>query len=137
MYKKSSIGDLLLVLRRNIVEVIKKEGFKHDLTFTQVEVLHFIKPSGKATMKSIADCLKVTPPSATEIVEEMDKKGLVKRINDEKDRRVVYVVFTDIAKRVFTSISKHKELIFKKMTEKLNVADKNHLERIIRILITN
>ena len=36
--KKSSLGDLILVLRRNILESLKKGGFEHDLTFSQVEV---------------------------------------------------------------------------------------------------
>ncbi len=136
MYKKSSLGDLLFVLRRNIVEAIKKEGLRHDLTFSQVEVLYFIGPSGKATMKSIAEYLKITPPSATEIVSEMEKKGLIKRMSDTKDRRVVYIVFTHIAKKLFVSISKRKELILKKMIAKLSKIDQRNLERIIRILIT-
>ena len=134
--KKSSLGDLLFVLRRNIALAIKKEGLQHDLTFAQVEVLHFIKPSGKATMRSIAEYLKITPPSATEIISEMEKKGLIKRLGDKKDRRVVEIVFTDMAKKIFHSIAKRKELIFKKMITKLNMVDQRNLERIIRILIT-
>jgi len=137
MRGKSSLGDLLLVLRRNIIEAIRKEGLKHDLTFSQVEVLYFIGPSGKATMKSIAEYLKITPPSATEIVYEMEKKGLIKRKNDKNDRRVVYIAFTPTSKRLFNSITKRKELVLKKMISKLNMKDKINLERIIRILISN
>jgi len=136
IYKKSSLGDLLLVLRRNIVEAIKKQGLKHDLTFSQVEVLHFIGPSGRVTMRSISDYLRITPPSATEIVTEMEKKGLVKRTSDRDDRRVVYIAFTRMSQKLFSSISQSKELIFKKMIAKLSRADQSSLERIIRILIT-
>ncbi len=135
IHKKSSLGDLLFVLRRNIVEAIKKEGLKHDLTFCQVEVLYFITPGGRATMKSIAEYLKITPPSATEIISEMEKRGLVKRESDKDDRRVVYIVFTPLSKKLFASISKRKELILKKMISKLNIKDQSNLERIIKILI--
>lgn len=134
-HKKSNLGDLLLIFRRNILESIRKEGFKHDLTFSQAEVLCFIGPSGKETMKNIAGYLKISPPSATEIVAEMDKKGLVKRKNDKNDRRVVFIVLTDMAKKLFVLLSKRKDIILKKMISKLNEKDCKSLERIIRILI--
>jgi DNA-binding MarR family transcriptional regulator len=136
-HKKSSLGELLLIFRRNILESLKKEGFEHELTFSQVEVLRFIGPSGKETMKNIADYLKVTPPSATEIVAEMEKKGLVKRLDDKKDRRVVFVVLSGFAKRLFVSLGKRKEFILNKMVSKLSKKDHKDFERIIRILITN
>ena len=135
-YKKSSLPDLLLILRRNILESLRKEGLKHDLTFSQVEILCFIGPAGKKTMKNIADYLKITPPSTTEIITEMEKKSLVKRKNDKDDRRVVFITLTNMAKKTFVSLSKQKDVVLKKMISKLNKSDHQTLERIIRILIT-
>jgi DNA-binding MarR family transcriptional regulator len=66
----------------------------------------------------------------------MEKKGLVVRTDDTKDRRVVFIVLTPTAKRFATSLRKHKELIFKKIFSKLNKKDIKELERIIKILIT-
>lgn len=136
IYKKSNLGDLLLVFRRNIIENIKKEGFKHDMTFSQMEVFRFIGLSGKETMKDIARYLKITPPSSTEIIAEMEKKGLIKRKSDKKDRRIVFVELTSKAKKLFVLLSKHKDIILKKMISKLNEKDRKNIERIIRILIT-
>jgi len=133
---KSSLGDLILILRRKIMESLKAAGFEHDLTFSQVEVLHFIGPKGKETMKSIADFLKITPPSATEIVADMEKKGLIKRQSDKKDRRVVFIVLSPLAKKLFVSLCKRKELVLKKIFSKLNKKDHENFERIIKILIT-
>jgi DNA-binding MarR family transcriptional regulator len=132
---KSSLGDLLLIFRRKILESVKQEGVKHDLTLSQVEILNFIGISGKKTMKDIADYLKITPPSTTTIIEEMEKKGLVKRKSDTNDRRVVFIVLGEKTKKIFTSICKQKELIFKEMISKLNKKDQKILERIIKILI--
>jgi DNA-binding MarR family transcriptional regulator len=132
---KSSLGDLLLIFRRKILESVKKEGLKHDLTLSQVEILNFIGFSGKRTMKDIADYLKITPPSTTAMVEEMEEKGLVRRLNNQKDRRVIFITLTEKTKRAFTSIYKQKELIFKEMIFRLNKKDQKTLERIIKILI--
>ncbi|MDR3519523.1 MAG: MarR family transcriptional regulator [Candidatus Pacebacteria bacterium] len=136
-YSKSSLSDLIFNFRKNILKSIKREGFEHDLTFSQVELLGFIGPTGKETMKSIADHLGITPPSATEIVKEMEKKGLIKRIDDKKDRRIVFIVLSTSSKKLSVSLCKQKELMFKKMLSKLNKKDYENFERIIRILITN
>jgi DNA-binding MarR family transcriptional regulator len=135
-YSKSSLSDLIFIFRKNILKSIKKEGFEHDLTFSQVELLGFIGPTGKETMRSIADHLGVTPPSATEIVKDMEKKGLVKRVDDKKDRRIVFIVLSPSAKKLSVSLCKQKELMFKKMLSKLDRKDYENFERIIRILIT-
>lgn len=132
--QKSSLGDLMLSFRRKIIENLKSDGLKHDLTFSQVETLKFIGLSGKKTMKSIADYLKITPPSATVIVADMEKKGLVLRKSDTKDRRIVFIIFTEKTKRLFASICKRKEIILKKMVSRLSEKDKKELERIIRII---
>jgi DNA-binding MarR family transcriptional regulator len=137
---KSGLSDLMtvfIIFRKNILETIKKEGYGHDLTFSQAEVLNFIGPSGKETMRNIADYLRITPPSATEIVTEMEKKGLVKRMSDKKDRRIVFITLTDSAKKFSVSLCKRKEVIFKKMLSKLSKKDRESFEKIIRILITN
>jgi DNA-binding MarR family transcriptional regulator len=134
--KGPNLGDLLLLLRRNILESIKKEDIKQDLTFSQLEVLHFVGISGEKTMKCISDYLKITPPSVTELIREMEKKNLVKRIIGKKDRRIVSVVLTNTAKRNYISISKNKEEILNRMVSKLNKEDKKTLERIIKIITT-
>ena len=135
-YKASSLGDLLLVFRRNMHEIIKKEGLKYDLTFSQAEVMRYIGPTGKKTMKNIADFLKVAPPSATEIVSDLESRGLVKREGDKMDRRIVFIVATPRAKRFFDSMYRQKDIFFKKMISKLSKKDQDTLERIIRQLIS-
>jgi len=133
--KEINLGDLMLLFRRNIVESLKKEGFKSDLTFPQMEILHFIGTSGEKTMKSIADFLKITPPSVTELIREMERKNLIKRVSDKQDKRITFISLTDTAKKNYISISKKKEAILNKMTSKLNKEDKETLKRIIKIII--
>src|SRR5258708_31465672 len=116
--KESDLGNLLLLFRRRIIESLKKEGPKEELTFSQFEVLCLIGPKGRETMRSIDDYLKVTPPSATEIVSEMEKKGLVVRKGDEADRRVVHIAPTARAKKLLVSVSKRKEAVLRKMLSK-------------------
>jgi DNA-binding MarR family transcriptional regulator len=135
-HKESGLGDLLFIFRRNLIEGMKKEGLFHDLTFSQIEVLRFIGPKGKVTMRSIADHLKITPPSTTALVADLERKGLIKRKSDAKDRRIVYILFTQKTKKLFIKITRQKEAIFRSTFSKLSVQDQKDLERIIKILIT-
>ena len=134
--KEPNLGDLILLFRRNISESIKKEGLNQDLTFPQLEILHFVGFSGEKTMKSIAEYLKITQPSVTELVRGMEKKNLIRRIVGEKDKRIVSVVLTDSAKKNYISMSKKKEAILNKMVSKLNEKDRENLKRIIKIITT-
>jgi DNA-binding MarR family transcriptional regulator len=135
--KNLTLEELILALKINIRKSIKNKCFMgHDLTFSQAEVLGFIGPSGEKTMKNIADYLKITPPSATEIIAELEKKGLIKRHGDKKDRRIVFITLTDVSRKLYSSLLKQKKLIFRKMISRLTEKDKKEFVRIIRILVT-
>ena len=132
--KEPNLGDLLLLLRRKMLESIKKEKMAHSLTFSQLEILHFIGVKGVKTMKSIADYLKIAPPSATELVKEMEKRKLIKRVVGKKDRRIISISLTRIARKNYISILSKKEAILFQMTSKLSKKDKENLKRIIKII---
>lgn len=131
----SDLEDLLLSLRRRILESIRKDTLKHDLTFSQIEILRCVGIEGKKTMKTISDYLKVSPPTATVLVQHMEEKGLVVRTNDKNDRRVVYISLSPKTKKTFQTMSKQKESIFSNMIKRLSPKDQEHLSRIIKILI--
>ena len=131
-----SLGDLLLLFRRKIIESMKRDALKHDLTFSQVEILQFIGRDGRKTMKSIATHLQITPPSTTALITEMERKGLVIREPDPDDHRRAWIVFTPKTKKLFTAICTNKELVLHKMVSRLSSGDQKTLGRIIKTLIT-
>ena len=133
---ESKLEDLLFAFRRKMVEMLKKEGVKHELTFSQVEIVRFIAEHESVTMKMIADHLKITPPSVTALIDELERKDFIERDSKTEDRRVVSVRFTPKAKKVFEKLSKRKATVLHGMLAKLTPADRKSLERIISILIT-
>jgi DNA-binding MarR family transcriptional regulator len=129
------LGELLLTFRRKIIESCRKEGLPNDLSMPQVEVMSFIGPDGSETMKAIADHLRITPPSVTAMIAEMEKKGIVKRTVDPKDRRRISIVLSKKAKIIYSSILEKKNEVLQDMLSRLSATDKKELERIITILI--
>lgn len=132
---KLSLGELLLAFRRKISCTTKREPLDRELTFSQIEALMFIGLKGSKSMESIASHLDIAPPSATSLVEKLEKKGLIVRFKDSQDRRIVLIELSAEARKQISKMWKTKELALEKLTSKLNPTDRNHFERIMNILI--
>ncbi len=132
----ASLEDLVLAFRRKLLDVCRKEGFPHDLTMSQVDAVRTIGPNAGIAMKTLAERMSVAPPSASEIVAELEKKGVVERTHGKADRRAVTVTLTKKAKGIYKSMHKHKAAILSDMFSKLSAKDKKEFERIITILVS-
>ncbi len=133
----TSIGELLLAFRRKINTCTKKGPFEQELTFSQIELLMFIGIDSKKSMESLANHLKVAPPSVTSMIAKMERKGLVVRRKDKVDRRVIYIELSPKTKKQVMSLWKEKELVLKKVVSKLTKTDKDHFIRIMQTLISD
>ena len=101
-----------------------------DFTQGEIEVLKFLEGKKGITMRIIADYLHIKPSSTTPLIENLVKKGFLKRINDKTDRRIVYVIITP--KGLKTLQKKYKTLhkTINKIFEKLSKKDKEDLIKI-------
>jgi DNA-binding MarR family transcriptional regulator len=88
-------------------------------------------------MKEIAKWLNITPPSASNIVDHLVKKKLVKRNVDKKDRRITIISLDERASKMFATFEQKRNLIFERMFNNLDKEDKNNLARILIKIITN
>lgn len=64
---------------------------KHGLSMTQVHILRQLEQQGPISMSHIAELLDVSVSNATGLVDRMVERGLVERVGDPDDRRVVLV----------------------------------------------
>jgi DNA-binding MarR family transcriptional regulator len=131
-----ALEDLLFALRRKVIDSMRKDALSYELTLSQSEALRIIGTHEPQTMKSIADALKITPPSTTALIEEMERKGLVVREKDAHDRRVVSIRLSAKAQRLFSRVCVHKKAVVNRMFKKLSAQDRKTLERIIGIIIS-
>ena len=97
----------------------------------------FIGVKGRKSMESIATFFNIAPPSATSLIEKLEKKGHVVRIKDKDDRRMVYIELSPETKKQMLKMWKQKEKVLETVVSKLNPTDRNHFERILNILIDN
>jgi len=112
----AQILELISLPRRNIL--FKKKGECHDVEKTgQVAVLFILNKVGKSPMSELGKCLLVSKPNITFLVDHLVEDGLVKRVPDESDRRVIYIHLTEKGKQF---VQRKKEQALAMITDKLS-----------------
>lgn len=66
-----------------------------DMTLGQMECLRLIERLGSPSMSQLVDRLQLSPSSVTGLIEALVDRGLVRRVPDERDRRVVRAELTE------------------------------------------
>lgn len=81
---------LATAMRRSLEEKLKG----HDLTAPQFGFLAILFEEDGQPLSNIGRCVYCDKPTITGIANRLEKKGLIKKISDIKDRRVVKAVLT-------------------------------------------
>ena len=134
--KKPSLDDALLAFRRVMTEALRVEADRIGQPLSHLEALRCVAEKGSPSLKDVATQLRITPPSASVLVEALVKKGLVVRAVSPADRRTTRLGLTPQAHRLFASLHKRKISIFKKMLSQLSAADQKKLAEILITCIT-
>lgn len=85
------------ILGKKMHVMMERWADHHGLSEGRFQILvrlqHF--PDGRTTMGELADMLEVSPRTVTGLVDNLERDGLVRRVDDPKDRRSVYAELTD------------------------------------------
>lgn len=117
-----ALNDLLVKLFNNILtyeeDALITEEFK-DITLNDMHVIEAIGISQKKNMSSIAKALEVTVGTLTIAMNNLVKKGYVKRVRSAKDRRVVLVSLTDKGEKAYDHHEQFHEQMIHDIMERL------------------
>jgi len=97
---------LLESIRKKIHAIPTQKLACKDVTFAQIKVIRFLEQIRQASMKDVAHSLGVTLPTATGLVENLVNNGYLKRHQDTKDRRIVYVSLSAKGYRLLVTFAK-------------------------------
>lgn len=71
-----------------------RERMDADLTIDQYSTLRYILNHESCTSSELADMFSVAKSAITAIITRLYDKQLIERVNDAKDRRVIYLTLT-------------------------------------------
>lgn len=127
------MGKLHRSLRRNYDRQLKNFG----LTPCQFDVLFSLWGEDGIVLSELGRRVSRDSPTITGVVDRMEKKMLVKRTRDERDRRVVKVVLTPKGKNMQEQLSTTKKLILEKITNNLSQQEINQLVTLLDKMMKN
>jgi DNA-binding MarR family transcriptional regulator len=115
-------AELLSWNPREFISVFRR--WHHGaFSLIHLNVLTMLEADGPESMSRLAEALDVSVASMTGIVDRMEKRGLVERRHEGKDRRVVLVYPTDAGRDIFREIDERRRIGLGKLLEQLRVEE--------------
>jgi DNA-binding MarR family transcriptional regulator len=106
-----------------------------DITPHEFRALHATTHGEAPRLSEIADRLRIAPRSATEVVDSLEAKGLVRRTPSPTDRRAVLVHPTDAGRALAEEVAQHRSTLGEEMLAPLTPEEVTHLRDLLtRIL---
>lgn len=112
----------LLQMRDNIKVVEKNAPFNQTELRLLGEVLSARKEGKRYISTRLADVLAITRSAVSQIVNRLEKRGVVKRVPDAVDKKIAYVEITDRYVDVFEKELKNAEALVQAVVEKMGEA---------------
>ena len=109
-----------------------------EITLPQLWALEYLSREGSSPMNAIAQFLNISRPAATGLVDRLISQGLVRRVGDTQDRRIIRVSITAKGQRISTSIWEQKRRMILEVFGQISPDDRAQylatLERVATIL---
>lgn len=136
---QTDVTELVETMFR-LARLIKDEmSYTHNVThlsMLQIQTLIYIHKHTNASMSDIAQQFHIELPSATSLLNKLCEQHLVKRFEDEKDRRLVRVALTDEGKKLLEEAMRERRKKLEQIMSNLSKREQSQLLSIIHTLQT-
>lgn len=102
-----------------------------DLSPSLARALSVLARHGDLRLSALAEKLRIVPRSATEVVDDLQRLGLVERRPDAADRRAVLVALTAEGERTSQAIQQARQAEGTHFFAALDEADRVDLARVL------
>lgn len=135
MAAPEELAPLLAEFGKAFTRRLFTEMGRAGTTPARARLLLALQCSGAATMSSLSEQLGVTPRSVTKLVDGLEAEGLVVREQHPHDRRATLIRVTAAGLMVCKESAMANHAAVASLFEKVSVADRRHLARILKQLI--
>jgi MarR family 2-MHQ and catechol resistance regulon transcriptional repressor len=106
--------------------------FKEGLGDSDFRVLEILLHKGPMPVNAIGPKVNLNPGSVSVAVDRLYKKGLVSRVESERDRRVRTVSLTEKGRRVFVAIFRQHAALLKRAFQGVSPEERHRLEKVLK-----
>ncbi len=105
-----------------------------DVTPGQARALSVLRRHGTMRPSDLAGHLRIAPRSATEVVDDLQERGLVERRPDPADRRATLVALTGAGAETAARVRAAQSQAAAAHLARLDDADRDTLARLLRLI---
>lgn len=138
MKKIAHIGSLVKKIHRQynaeLLETLLDQGF-NDLRASFLEILLYISDHESPSIKEIGIACGLKKQTMTSHLNELERRGYIKRESSLADKREQLVLLTDYGKKLRLSIFSIVDEIEKKYLEKIGEVELDRIERMLENLL--
>lgn len=113
------MGQLSLALRE-MKCLGSQRLLRRGVSMSHLHVMSMLERHGALTMTRVAEALDVSLSNATGLIDRMEERGLVERIRDDADRRVVHVRLTDAGSAALADIEVFRDEALTRIIDELD-----------------
>jgi DNA-binding MarR family transcriptional regulator len=125
-----SIFQNMSALGRNLAGRNLGPYSKGSPTYAQIGVLFTVSKNSQQTIKDVAACFGMTSSAATQLVNGLEKEGMLTRKEDKVDRRKTCLELTPKGRKYVANIKKKRYKMMAEILETLNSEELLQLKRI-------
>ncbi len=124
---------LFSVMRNVIFEEVPNPELD-CLPLAQLRMLWTVYHNGAAPMKDFSEKLGVSQSTATQLADRLVRRGMVERLSDENDRRMVKLRTTEAAQRLLKETSNCKQRLLASIWSHLTIIEQEEVVKGLQIL---
>ena len=118
-------------LLRNVGTILKKRGrdilSNFDITPPQLDALLVLREYGELTMGELCQKMYLACSTATDLIDRMERNGLIERARDTADRRVIRLKVLPKGSSVIDEVLEARRTYLAAILAEIDVADKERL----------
>lgn len=115
----------------NLRLLMKRTHKKDNNTRFVLVILHSIDEGKPVMISQISQKMEISNAASTQIVDNLEKQGWVHRIQDENDRRVIWVDLTEKGNKILKQTFKETSKMMEGLIQFIGEEDFDHLNRIL------
>ena len=128
---EETLAEAFWAVARRLREVSAESLARWDITPAHWRALRVLSRHGTMRLSELSEHLRIAPRSATEVVDALEHRGLVRRQPDPGDRRAILVELTGPGHGVLDAVRAARGSEAERFFGRLSRADRGQLARIL------
>jgi DNA-binding MarR family transcriptional regulator len=127
----ADVAELLGSCVKRLWRLLDARLGEHGLSASRTKVLHMLSCAGRSHQSALATTFDIAPRTVTELVDGLERDGLVQRTTDPQDRRARFVDLTAAGRDILAGAMAAREKI---VSEVLGSLDQGQLDALAATL---